>query len=285
MLIKVLWPAETGVAIDDVCLVEQTVVITAHGTQVSALCPKCSVKSERRNGSYHRHPTDLPCAGYTIKLHLSVPRFFCDNDECECCTFAATFPAFLAPYAQRTDRLQQQQREVGFAIAAEEGARLLPSLQMRTSSDTLLRMVRGAPESTAATPRVLGVDDWAKRKGRTYGTILVDLEQCRVIDLLEDRSAESLAHWLQAHPGVKIISRDRGNEYIEGSTSGAPQTIQVADRFHLLQNMVDALKRLMATIRILCSVERQIAGPGDAVPVCKHEFFQMPFQGELLRCS
>lgn len=244
MLTEILWPTSVGVAIDTICIDVDTLVITAHGTQARENCPACGSESNRTNETYHRHPADLPCGGYTIEFVLTVPRFFCDNEACERCTFAGIFPTWVSRYARRTDRLIEQQREIGFAVSAEQGARLLPKLGMETSPDTIIRLVRGAPESTSETPRVLGIDDWAKRKGQTYGTILVDLEQHRVVDLLDDRSAESVAQWLQAHPGVEIICRDRGTEYAEGAAQGAPEAMQIADRFHLLQNLVNALKRM-----------------------------------------
>jgi transposase len=244
MLTEILWPTEVGVAIDAIGIDVDTLVITAHGTQTRESCPVCGTESKRTNGTYHRHPADLPCGGYTIAFDLTVPRFFCDNEACARCTVAGTFPTWVFPSARRTDRLIEQQREVGFAVSAEQGARLLPQLGMETSPDTLIRLVRDTPESTSETPRVLGVDDWAKRKGQTYGTILVDLEQHRVVDLLDDRSAESVAQWLQAHPGVEIICRDRGTEYAEGAAKGAPEATQIADRFHLLQNLINALKRM-----------------------------------------
>jgi transposase len=136
----------------------------------------------------------------------------------------------LASYARRTHRLQSQQLKVAFALGGEASARLLSITGMGTSPDTLLRMIRNADEPKFEIPRVLGVDDWAKRKGHSYGTILVDLESRQPVDLLLERSAASLAEWLKAHPGVEVISRDRGTEYIKGATQGAPNAIQVADR-------------------------------------------------------
>ena len=260
MITEILWPTDMSVAIDRIGIDDKGLIIAAHGTQTTAHCPKCGSASSRENSSYRRHPADLPCAGYTIELDLTVPRFFCDNESCERRTFSASFPTLVSRYARRTDRLIKQQRQVGFEVSAEQGARLLPNLGMETSPDTLIRLVRNAPESAHSTPRVLGVDDWAKRKGQTYGTILVDLEEHEVVDLLDERSAESLAQWLQEHPGVEIISRDRGAEYIEGATKGAPEATQIADRFHLLQNLTDALKRMFgASPTKLRDAARQVA--------------------------
>lgn len=260
MLTEILWPTSVGVAIDTIGIDVDTLVITAHGTQTRESCPTCGSESNRTNGTYHRHPADLPCGGYTIEFVLTVPRFFCDNQACERRTFAGIFPTWVSRYARRTDRLIEQQREIGFVVSAEQGARLLPKLGMETSPDTIIRLVRGTPEPVSETPRVLGIDDWAKRKGQTYGTILVDLEQHRVVDLLDDRSAESVVQWLQAHPGVEIICRDRGTEYAEGATQGAPEAIQIADRFHLLQNLINALKRMFEErLSVLRDAAHQVA--------------------------
>jgi transposase len=144
--------------------------------------------------------------------------------------------------------LVEAQRAIGFSDGGEAGARLTAKLGMPTSPDTLLRLINSAPEIEATCPRVLGVDDWAIRKRHTYGTILVDLERHQVVDLLPDRKPETLANWLSEHPGVEIISRDRGQEYIGGIAQGAPQVIQIADRFHLLQNLLEVVERLFKRI-------------------------------------
>jgi hypothetical protein len=158
-------------------------------------------------------------------------------------------PSLVVPYARRTNRLAHHQQKAAFALGGEAGAALLAIMGMPVSPDTLLRLIRKAPEPEMETPRVLGVDDWAKRKGQSYGTILVDLEAHRPVDLLPDRSAESFAKWLKEHPGVEIISRDRGKEYIGGANEGTPDAIQVADLWHLLKNLRDALKKMLETRR------------------------------------
>ena len=249
MLTSILWPDELQFRIDGVEVESETVSISVTCTNQKSVCPHCQTLSDRIHSHYQRHPADLPLAGHTIRLDITVPRFFCDSHQCEASTFAERMPAILKPYAHGSKRLSSQQQQVAFALGGEAGSRLLAMIGMAVSPDTLLRLIRKAPEPEVKVPRVLGVDDWAKRKGQSYGTILVDLEARKPIDLLPDRSAESFAKWLKEHPGVEVISRDRGKEYISGANEGAPNAIQVADRWHLLTNLRDALKRLVESKR------------------------------------
>jgi transposase len=245
LLNEILFPDESLLRLDVLQIEETTVVIAASSTNKEENCPYCQNPSHRVHSSYVRHPADLPLAGCTVRLDITVNRFFCDNDDCEHTTFAQRMSNVVKPYARRTNRLREEQLSVAFAAGGESGARLLHRLGMPISPDTLLRMMRNAKEPEVETPRVLGIDDWAIRKGQTYGTILVDLETRRPIDLLPDREATSVEQWLKSHPGVEIISRDRGTYYIKGATDGAPDAIQVADRWHLLKNLRENLERLL----------------------------------------
>ena len=202
--------------------------------------------SSRVHSSYGRKPSDLALVGHRLRLRLHVRRFFCANLACERKTFAERLPGILKPFARRTNRLTETLCGIGHALGGEAGSRRAEHLAMPVSPDTLLRLIRHSDLPPATTPAVLGVDDFAWKKGRTYGTILVDLENHQVVDLLPDRSADSLAEWLLKHPGVKIISRDRGGIYAEGARRGSPEAQQVADRFHLLKNLREALEPLLS---------------------------------------
>jgi transposase len=255
--------------LEEICLETGNLVLKVMATQKSYCCPECNFNSARVHSQYQRKLADLPCVGIPVRVVWTVRRFFCDNRECNRVTFAEQIPNVAARYARRTCRLHQQQTDIGFIVGGEPGAKLAHRLEIPTSADTLLGMVRNAPEQEAQIPTILGVDDWAIRKGKSYGTIMIDLETRRPVDLLNERSTEALAKWLQAHPGVKIISRDRSNEYAKGATIGAPDAIQVADRFHLVKNLREALELFLEENRHCLRAAGEISTQNQS-PTAQH---------------
>jgi len=216
---------------------------------LGACCPQCGSLATHVHSHYVRTLADLPCASLAVRLHLGVRKFFCANPLCCRHIFTEPLPGLAARYARRTLRLHEVWQLLGFVVGGEAGSRLARDLSMATSGDTLLRIVRrwhpDTPKDLDSVSAV-GVDDWAMRRGCTYGTLLMDLEQRRVLELLPDREASSVQKWLSQHPGVQIVSRDRGGPYAEAARLGAPTATQVADRWHLLKNLGDAMERLLS---------------------------------------
>jgi len=211
-----------------------------HGT-----CPVCGLQSISRHSSYRRTLQDLSAQGKQVSVRVRMTRWRCRNDRCERRIFAERLPELTAPFARRTARLAGIVRLFGHGVGGHPSERLMIRLGMPVSDTTILRDLKRSARSHAnpVHVRVVGIDDWAWRKGMTYGMVIVDLECRRVVDLLPDRSAASTAKWIEGHPEVEIISRDRAGLYAEGARAGAPQARQVADHFHLLQNFREAVER------------------------------------------
>nr|HET6905183.1 ISL3 family transposase [Ktedonobacteraceae bacterium] len=246
MSLIALLPDLPGCSVEHVSQTEETIVITASATTASVSCPDCHQVSSQVHSTYIRSPKALPSSGRPVRLHLQVRRFRCVNPTCRRKTFAEPFPLLMVPRAQRTSAAQEVLRLIGAAVGGRAGARLSQQFALKCSPATVLRLVRQAALPSSKNVRVVGVDEWAWRKGQRYGTILVDLERHAPIELLEDATAESFAAWLEKHPSIEVVSRDRGTTFADGANRGAPQALQIADRWRLIQNMGEALEKVLA---------------------------------------
>lgn len=210
-----------------------------------ARCPVCGEPSRRVHSRYTRTLADLPWSGFPVRLRFRVRKFFCDQPSCKRRIFAERLEKIARPFARGTDRQREALEWIAFSLGGEAGARFARELGLLVSPDTLLNRIRSAFRADAEDVRVVGVDDFGFRKGNVSGTILVDLERHRIVDLFEGHSAESMTRWLRQHPDLEVVSRDRSPVCREAINTGAPRARQVTDRWHLLHNLTQVLEEFL----------------------------------------
>lgn len=222
------------------------IVFVLTPKQKNSCCPLCNKSSNRIHSFYTRRLADLPISGKLVQIRLNARRFFCRNKKCAQSVFTERFKSDILPYARRLTRSADLLRNIGLLVGGNKGALLSHFASNPVSPSTILRLVRRLEiKEPAITSGIVGVDDWAFKKGRNYGTIIVDLEQRKAIDLLPDREADTLARWLLNYPEIHTVSRDRASTYSKGIKDGTENAIEVADRFHLLVNLREAFKKTL----------------------------------------
>ncbi len=238
-----------GLEVASLTITDDLLCIHVVATTEKRVCPPCSEAATHVRSYYTRLVADLPCAGHRIQLILHVRKFRCDPPTCLRKVFAERLGSFVEAWARKTIRLRKAIEAIGLATCGEGGARLAGRLGMATSPTTVLRCVMALPLPPVEPVSHLGIDDFALRRGRTYGTVLVDLTRHKPIDLLPDRKAETAKTWIEHHPEIELISRDRGGDYATAASQGAPQAVQTADRFHLCKNLTEAVEKALARCR------------------------------------
>ena len=248
-------------------------------------CPLCHSPSRHVHSHYLRKVRDLPISGKEVELQLCCRKFFCDQDNCPRKVFAQQASTSLKPYARRLERATEQILAIGLSMGSKPGASICRLTGIPISASTVLRVLRRAPSPEVVTPSVLGVDDFAFRKRNTYGTILVDLERRKPIDLLPDREGKTLENWLIAHPGIAIVSRDRSSVYANAIRNACPEAIQVADRWHLLKNLGENTSKYLDTQRkLIGKVGWEISNPTELTEkrsVTAESISEIPVQNEV----
>ena len=279
--------SKAELTIESVELLENRVNIYAHGSLGYGICPYCGTTSSKVHSHYIRHVFDLPVLGKASVLHLSMRKFFCPNQECRYHTFAEQPGIEIFRYRRRTRRCEVVQNRHAVKHSSTTTHDLLSAQGIYLSGSTILRDLHRMRPSSHPDVRRIGIDDWAQRKGRIYGSIIIDLDRSTIIDLLDDREQESFGIWLEKHRSVELASRDRSTDYSAAIASSGRKITEVADKFHLIKNIQDRFTKVLSEhysdYRLMVRNEERAVGCSNenSVDSKKEEDISNDFQKKL----
>jgi len=259
-------PLPDGLEITAISVVEQELHVRVTSNRTSSLCPLCSTASSAIHSYYRRKPLELPSTGQRVRILLSVKKFFCHVASCSRKIFTERLPELIEPSSRLTSRLRTIVQAIAGAFNAQGGARLGTQLGIRLSRMTYLRSLLRVSISSVEHVKHVGIDDFAWKRGKAYGTVIVDLDTHTIVDLLPDREAASVKLWLEQHEEIEIVSCDRGGTYADGATQGAPQAQQCADRWHLCSNLGDAVERFLVRTHVHLPDSPSTEQPAEVKP-------------------
>jgi transposase len=249
MKVKFALALPEGLEVTALEMIDEVLTITAVSTQVHSCCPLCSIQATRVHSHYMRKLADLPCSGQQVRLQVLVHKYFCDVPNCTRKIFVERLTPFVEPWARVTRRLYQIVQIIGLATGGRLGVRVTDRLGIETTRQTILQRIMALPTEPVGEVPQIGIDDFSFRRGRKFGTMVVDLQTHKVLDVLADRTADTSAAWMAAHPEIELVSRDRGGDYAAAARKAAPQAIQTANRFHIFKNLTEAVEPTLALCR------------------------------------
>ncbi|MGW8729941.1 ISL3 family transposase [Streptomyces sp. NPDC055808] len=262
-----LLPQFAAVMVNSVGLDGELVTFRVGAKAGDAACSGYRRRSDRVHARYERQLADLPLGARSARVIACIRRFKCVDPLCAQSTFSEQIPGLTTPFARRTPLLTKALVKIVLALAGRPGARLAARLGMPCCRDVLIRLIRSQPLPGAGRIEVLGVDDFAVRRRRSYNTILINMNGHKPVDVLPGREAAPLAAWLRAHPEIQAVCRDRAGAYAEGIRSGAPQALQIADRYHLWKNVCEAAEKTVAAHHHCLRAAAAQAAPSEPEPV------------------
>ncbi len=226
---------------------EHEIIITLKSQTHRSVCPSCGAEARNYHGTYTRIVQDLPLMRKTVHLKITEYEYKCENEECSVVSFTENYGEFISPHERMTSRCAELVRIIAWETNCEGASRICKALGIKVSADTIIKMLRNSlPCEIPFTGAVIGVDDFAYRKGHNYCTVVCDGETHRPIEVLEGRDGEALKEWLQKNKSrIKVVTRDRAGAYAKVISEVLPEAMQIADRFHLYQNLLKAVKEAL----------------------------------------